>query len=61
MQEQMQVPTVSSNDILVFQIDRVVKNEDIEALKQDIRRQIKDGLVVLDGRCRLIACIAQPL
>ena len=45
----------------VFQLDCVAKKQDLEKIKDDIREQIKDGIVVIDARIKFLGVAPQSL
>ena len=40
----------------VFQTNGVIKNDELETLKESIKRQIKDGIIIIDGKLNFLGC-----
>jgi len=59
MQEQVQI--ISYRHIPIFQVNGIVKRGEIEAIKTDIKQQIKDGVVVTDRKVSFLGYVLQPL
>lgn len=46
--------------VYIFKVDTQIKKDDIEKIPEDIRQQIADGLVVLNGNVKFCECVTMP-
>lgn len=45
--------------ILVFRIPNTLDPEDIEAIKNELQKQLESGIIVHDNKCELVAVISK--
>ena len=55
------IPHETRQRIPVFQVNNTVDNNELEIIKEEIKSQIKNGLVVIDKKVKFLGFVHQSL